>query len=532
MINYSLFNKTPDHSYNVLNAIRYCREHGEDGIVFPLGEYHFYPEMASECALCVSNNDIYGFRRIAFLLSDMESFTVDGGGSTFIFHGKIMPFYINASKNVTVRGVTLDYENNRSLLLRVTSASDGFFECDAVNSTGYTVSNGALNICTGYGESDILNSLMIRTVGDSDDYEKGTDEEFLCMNPSLYVEDMGAGRLCIRGSTLDVKTGMHLIATGNNRPVCNIAINKSSDVTLDGITMYSSYSMGVLAQVSENITIDKMTVKAHDGELYSLSTDATHFVNCRGLVKVTNSSFSNQLDDALNIHGIFTKITHAEDDYIIVKYMHNSAKGIDIYSVDDEISVLNPRSLVGGSRYTVKNIEVINLNYTRLYLDRPADTVTVGDVVENITKNCDLLFEGNRVMKNRARGLLVGTQGRVEIKNNYFHTSGTSVLFESDGEYWFESGGTTDVRICGNTFESCCIGPVHWGSGVIETVSRKEYADGLYYHKSISITDNSFVGNDAPALIADNIENLVFKSNNSDRELCYKINRCEKIDIE
>jgi hypothetical protein len=102
--------------------------------------------------------------------------------------------------------------------------------------------------------------------------------------------------------------------------------------------------MGVLAQMSENITIDKMTVQAHEGEFFSLSTDATHFVNCRGLVKVTNSSFSNQLDDALNVHGIFTRITHAQDNYIIVKYMHKSAKGIGIYNEGDEIPQLANRS--------------------------------------------------------------------------------------------------------------------------------------------------------------------------------------------
>ena len=103
--------------------------------------------------------------------------------------------------------------------------------------------------------------------------------------------------------------------------------------------MYSSYSMGVLCQMSRNITIDKMSVTAHKGRLFSLAADATHFVNCTGLVKVSNSSFSDQLDDALNVHGIFTRITDVAQDYITVKYMHKSAKGIDIFGAGDKISV-------------------------------------------------------------------------------------------------------------------------------------------------------------------------------------------------
>ncbi len=531
MLNYSSYNRTQDNSYNVFNAIKHCKDSGADGIVFDYGEYHFYPDMASETAMCVSNNDIYGFRRIAFLLSDMDNFCIDGGGSTFVFHGGIMPFYINNSSNIRVKNVTLDYEKDRVLLLNVTAVNENFFEVAVENETEYTVKDGILNICSVFGQFDVLNSLMIRTVDSGDDYVAGVDEEFFCMNPSLCVEDIGDGSLRIRNSTLKVKRGMRLIATGDNRPLCNIVINKSSDVTLDYVTMYSSYSMGVLAQMSSNITIDRMNVKAHEGKLYSLATDATHFVNCRGLVKVTNSSFSNQLDDALNIHGIFTKIRCVADDYIIVEYMHKSAKGIDIYNVRDRISVLNPRSLVGNQYYTVKKVEVINMNYTKLYLEESTSNIKVGNVLENITNNCDLIFDGNRVFQNRARGLLIGTKGRVEIKNNYFHTSGASILFESDGEYWFESGGTLDVRIYGNTFDACCTGPAHWGSSVIETVRRKEIIDGMYYHKFISVTDNKFIGNTAPVLYADNVSELVFKCNQSDREWEYKIKQCGKIDV-
>ncbi len=532
MVNYNLFNTSQDHSLNVFNAMKYCKEHGEDGIFFPCGEYHFYPEMASEQILCVSNNDIYGYRRIAFSISDTDNFCIDGNGSSFIFHGHIIPFYIKGSKNITVKNIALDYEKTRTLVLKVINRGENFFEAEVTNSTEYKVENGTLLIRSSDEKFDSLHFIMIRTVGDSDEYEKGVGEEFLCMNNNLSISDMGERKLRFEGSELDVKVGMRLTASSDNRTVSNIVINKSKDVTLDNLTMYSSYSMGVLAQMCENVTIDKMTVQAHEGEIVSLSTDATHFVNCRGLVKVTNSSFSNQLDDALNVHGIYTRITHAQDNYIIVKYMHKSAKGIDIFNDGDEICILNPRSLVAGKYCKVEKVEVINQNYTKLYLDIDTSDVTVGYDVENITNNCDLLFEGNRVFKNRARGMLVGTRGKVEIKNNYFHTSGASILFESDGEFWFESGGTTDVKISGNTFDRCCIGPEHWGNSVIETVSRKEDVEGEYYHKSIIITDNEFIGNTSTLLIADNIESLVFKNNKSDREMLYDIKRCKTVDIE
>ena len=127
--------------------------------------------------------------------------------------------------------------------------------------------------------------------------------------------------------------------------------------------------------------------------------------------------------------------------------------------------------------------------------------------------------------------MLIGTKGKVEIRNNYFQTTGSSVLFESDGEYWFESGGSTDVRIYDNTFEHCCVGPAWWGNHVIQTVPRKESVPGSYYHGLISITDNYFTENTAPLLYADNVNTLVFRNNRSDREPVYSVGRCGKTDL-
>ena len=99
MINYSRFNITNDHAYNLFNAINYCREAGEDGIVFDGGRYDIYPEKASEKLLHVSNHDIYSEKRIAFLIENMKNFTVDGGGSEFIFHSDMIPFALVESSN-------------------------------------------------------------------------------------------------------------------------------------------------------------------------------------------------------------------------------------------------------------------------------------------------------------------------------------------------------------------------------------------------------------------------------------------------
>ena len=102
MINYSKFNTTSDHAYNLFNAITYCREAGEYGIIFDRGRYDFYPDKAAEQLIHVSNHDIYGEKRIAFLINNMKDFTIDGCGSEFIFHSDKIPFALIESSNITV----------------------------------------------------------------------------------------------------------------------------------------------------------------------------------------------------------------------------------------------------------------------------------------------------------------------------------------------------------------------------------------------------------------------------------------------
>lgn len=516
MIKYSAFNTTDDHSYNVYNAILYCIMNNENGIIFDKGRYDFYADRASEDVLHVSNHDIYGIVRIAFLIKGIKNFTVDGGGSEFVFHDALIPFAIVNSENITLKNFSIDYDETMTLDLKVYNIGKEYFDAAVCNDDGYCISDSMLYCCDSAGNKDIFHYLGIRAMEGSKSFIPESKDIFRIFKPEIRFEDLGNKKIRAYNTGLSVKEGMHLIARGKNRYACNIISAESKDVSLVSITMYHSYAMGVLAQKTENVTIDDMTVKAKEDSLYSLNCDATHFVHCKGSVKVTNSSFSEQQDDALNIHGIFTKITDKTEKYILVKYMHKSAKGINIYEKGSVISVLNPKTLISRNTYRIQAAEVINMNYTKIYIEGGTDNILIGDVVEDLSWSCDLLFENNKVINNRARGILVAAKGRVEIKNNYFSTPGVAILFESDGQMWFESGGTTDVRISKNRFENCCYTKGNWGSHTIEFKPREECDDEEYYHRYIEISDNSFKRNSNRLIYADNIKKLVIKNNDID----------------
>lgn len=512
MINYSVFNTTNNHTFNLYNAIKHCSEQGEDGIIFDKGIYDFYSDMATEDVLCVSNHDIYGIQRIAFLLKDMKNFTVDGGESSFIFHGSIIPFAVKNSENITVKNLSVDYDETMTLDVEVINVGEGFFDVRVINDDKYFIKGNMLYYYDESGNEDIFHYFGIRSFGTDKSFIPESKDEFRVFNPEICFEDLGDKKFRVYNSKLDVTVGMHLITRGAERYACNFVITDSKDVSVENVTMYKSYAMGLLAQKTENVLVDHMVVKAKDDCLFSLNCDATHFVHCKGVVKVTNSEFSEQQDDALNIHGVFTRIVDKTEDYILIKYMHKSAKGLDIYKKGDEIAVLNPKTLISNGKYRITDVEIINLNYTKLYIEGGTENISIGDDVEDLTWSCDLIFENNRVINNRARGMLIGAKGKVEIKNNYFNTPGVAILFESDGSKWFESGGTTDVEIKNNIFESCkYTSSPNWGSYVIEVKPREEFNEGNYYHKYICVRDNEFKDCNAPLIYADNIEKIEFK---------------------
>lgn len=527
MINYSDWNLTDDHSYNVYCALEYCRKHNEDGIYFPKAHYDFYGDTAAEKLLFVANHGISNLCRIGLLLDGMRNFTIDGGNSEFVFHGAVMPIAILNCENITVKNYSVDYESLLSIEVRVVNVGDSFADLMPKPEQKWCIKDRTLISDDGYGTTAECRYMTIKGVYGENKYTSICKDVF---GITESFEDLNNGTFRIYANA-DFKENMCIILQTCARPSTGIFIENSKNISISDYEINRSYGMGLLAQKSKDITVDNMTVRAKCGRELSLSGDGVHFVNCRGVVKVTNSSFEEQFDDALNIHGIFTKITDKGEDYIIIRYMHPDTAGTNLYDASSVFQTLDPETLIPNGKYTVKKAEVINARCTKLYLNESTEDIRINDVTEDLTESCDLIFENNRVLNNRARGMLIAAKGKVEIKNNYFNTTGAAIMFESDGKKWYESGGTRDVTISDNVFENCLYGNSdNWGSAVIDMKPRERFDGEHYYHSSIKICKNKFIGNTKPLLSADNSEMVVFNENDIKDQTaeCVLYRNCKK----
>ncbi len=512
MVKFSAFNKADDFMLNIREAISYCKENGEDELLFDCGTYSVKKEYAYDKWLSVSNHG-NGLKRIAFLLEDMENFTVDLSGSTVILEDVIIPFAIINCKNVTIKNFKLRSLKPMAAEGVITEVFENGFSFRPADPSKIFIDGGALYGGEKYGDNDKLRWINEWRKEDGMITEKYSD---ITLDRFKFAkEDDGTVRGEGEAGVSDKMTaGNSLSFQHTHRIACGVFIESSVNTGIFDYTIYNGIGMGVIAQNADTVTIDKMTVIPYEGACHSINADATHFSHCKGLITVKNSHFEAQLDDALNVHGIYLRVEDILGDTVILKFMHEEALGIDCVREGSVMESCDPESLIPKKRYKVTSVKKLNIDHIAVTLAEGADSVKIGDDMAEVSYVCDVLFENNTLKNNRARGMLLATAGKIRIENNKFITPGSPIKFESDGAYWFESGGTRDVLIKNNEFINALYVAGGWGSvGIIDVMRKAKTEEGKYFHGTIEISDNVFKNCKKPIASVNNAEKLIMRNN-------------------
>lgn len=507
------YRKDSDDGYNIYRILTDIKGKKGVKIVFDKDIYEISPDYCFEKAVHISNHGWNGYKRIIALLEDMEDVELDFSGSTLLTHDVITPFAIINSKSITVKNVVLENTNICFMQTRVLSHGDGFIELEKMQGADSFFMRHGRELAMTYGESMFIMVNNIEVNPSTGMLEPGTCDhtmkEFLW---NMRFEDIGNGKLRLHGVKRYPPVGNILIFSVERRLGCGFFCEDSENIRLENVTVHSCHGMGLLAQTCHNITLDSFNTLRHGDQYYTANADATHFVNCTGLVKVENCTFEGQLDDALNIHGMYIRIEKVGEDEIFLREVHSQSKGIRVLCEGDKVQLLDAKSLIPYVEKTVKEVEYINEDSIRLSFVEGNDGIRkTGDVIESLTKYADLIFRNNIVRNNRARGMLVATKGKVILENNYFHTSGGSILFEANGTYWFESGGVNDVVIRNNTFNSCRYSGSN--NAIIDCPPRPAEEENKYFHKKIEVSGNRFILINEAVALFNNAEEIIFKNN-------------------
>jgi hypothetical protein len=512
----------------IREALGQCRSPGEKKIRFAAGTYDFWPDRASEQFVYASNNDA-GLKRVAFLLSGTDDIEIDGQGSTFIFHGEMDAFVLDRAREVTLQNFSIDWKRPFHNEARVIAVRDDGLDVEISDQFPYRVNKGLLNFLGENGASCGRRNRDACPVGDLLEFDTQKHETAYMVrdfyySPYVQATAIGPGKVHIVEPGFKATPGNIVVFGMTNRNYPAITISDSASVRLENVTIHHCGGMGVIAQRSRDIELDGVKVTPSHGRIVSLPADATHFVNCSGRIVMSNCLFENQLDDATNIHGLYAQIARKISlQELEVKLVHPQQRGIDFIRPGEPLEFVHSASLVTFGQSRAKMLTRVNDEYTRVIVDGslPPD-LKEGDAVANSVANPDVMIRNCTIRSNRARGLLLGSRGKIVVENNVFHTPGAAILLEGDARYWFEQAGVRDLQIRRNTFENCNYGV--WGKATIEVGAGIDpaFRASSRYNRNIVIEDNLFRVFDRGRLVlAYSVDGLTVRKNRIEQTGAY-----------
>ena len=171
----------------------------------------------------------------------------------------------------------------------------------------------------------------------------------------------------------------------------------------------------------------------------------------------------------------------------------------------DEIVYVEPMSLKEVGKAKVLSARMISEYDIEVTVDNVSQA-KVGDVIEDITKCPNLLFENNKLNRIITRGILITTRGKVVVQNNIFNSNSMhGILLSNDASSWYESGRVEDITIKGNTFNST--------EGYDIYIKPENVKHEEYIHKNITIINNVFNSDLTGGIYVKSSDNVFIKNN-------------------
>lgn len=461
-------------------------------LLIPPGVYDFYTDDATSRACFTSNsteNGSDGVKTLAMDIVNVDDLTVFGVGATLIMRGKMTMLVAEQCENLTIQGLTFDFK--RPTMSEITCVEKGAdYWIGQVHADSPYQVNGAR--ITWVGEGWTLRHNMVQHY---DPVQQTTWRGGDPTSGTSSIVDQGNSRLRFNvtgGGLKNAVVGRTYQFRNTTRDQTGMWFNHCKDVVMRDVTVRAMHGFGILAQFTENITYERLTVAPDSagGRTNASAADVTHFSGCKGLIRVVESLLGYSHDDAMNVHGTYLRITaKPSSNQVRVSFIHKQSWGFQAFFVGDRVDFISRSTMLPIGSATVTAVTMENERDQLITLDQdvPASVSVNNDVLENVTWTPSLEFMNNEIKLVPTRGILVTTRKPVLIQGNrFFRTRMPAILVEGNAESWFESGQIEDMTVRGNVFYEC------GGRQVIEVNPTNSSHAGAV-HKNFLFEGNEFV---------------------------------------
>ena len=533
-------------------AIAYCKGKRDMTLVFPKGRYEFLSQPKTN---------------VGIELHEASHLTIDGQGSEFVFHATMKPVLIYNCQDISMRNFSIDWDRpfiNQGTIVKTTGKYvDVAFDKQQYP---YVIENGRIVFEGEYWRFPPNDTHNTHNLFDPVSHEivYNTWDAPLGDIFRQRAEEIKPGTVRFYGRVpMRPANGTIVAIYSINYYEFGFDIQDSKDIVLQNIRVYHAMGHAFYAHHTENITIDNAFACANEakGRVFSSASDAYHFMNCKGNISITHCEPTGAGDDFIDCHGRQFLVTQVQPSGSVIVRSPDIAlaAGEEVWVVDKNtfqrskplrITSVIPLPDSGPYKFFQLTFSVpssgeegfgvvANSESDEASLDKLPSLqggvggrlIKPGDCLESKTWVPNLRIANCKILKrHRARGILATTPGQIVIEDNYFRTAGTALLIEGDMNFWYESGGITNMIVRNNVFDDCLTSGNRdgrrdqWGEAII-TISPQFTPQGdsaPAYHDNISITGNTFKTFDTPILAARSVSHLTFTGNTVSRTTTYR----------
>jgi len=495
----------------VLRMITETRTVRQPHYIFTKGTYHFYPYHALRKYCAIINQD-NGEKLIAIPIEGRSGTVFSGGGSRFIFHGPMMPFFLENGNEITLQDFTIDWHENLCLQGTVLNSSLTEIIISLDSGFPYAIENGFLMI-PGHGWKAPVRELI--------EVDPETGAPALCSVENcgappfskFSCEEIEPGVVKLSNLfTQKIRTDTKVILSSTDKSNPSIHICNCTNIVLNAVNIHQAPSIGITAEYCSNISIKNTTIMPTPGtqRLFSSTWDGIQIVNCRGAISIDNCILENQQHHGISCHGVYVRVSRIEKDgKVFVELLHERQKDTPVAFSGNTIRFLKKEDLRPVTQAEAKKVEKISAD-TILFHFHPESlgNLNKGDLLENVTFSPTLTIKDTVIRYTNGAGIIAGTAKPISITGNSFSTAGPAFKSTAEATYLFQSGAIADLAITNNTIANS--GYLHNAEAIIEIVPRGFYQKMTEqpFQKNIRISGNIIKAVNAAILLVENAAHI------------------------
>jgi hypothetical protein len=289
-----------------------------------------------------------------------------------------------------------------------------------------------------------------------------------------------------------------------------IVLKYISDLTIQSITLYASWFMGLFTFRVIRLNVIDYHAKPRDGHWLSTNADCMHFIDTREYIHLSDSICHSTGDDGSNVHKVYLSVAEViNSSALIIKAINwtepvNVGEGIRLeFSSEKQPFTTHGSGIIAFS-------SILNSTDSRLFIFTTPVNAIVGDWAY-VADRSILTVRNFTVENNRGRGALLETRN-IDIRQSVFNRTSAPALFFQPSLFWHEGPAAENVTLTENLYINCNEG-ISQHKGIITFLP--EPIQIIPVIKDIRIESSTFLfGNDSQGLIQGNNANNLYITGN------------------